>query len=100
MKDKKLRIMVCCANGIGSSLMMKMTVQKVLEKTGLAPEEIRHCDLREGVREASGYDAVLCAGNFVTMFQEAYDKGIPVIGLENLLSVQEMEQKMRVHNII
>ena len=32
--------LVCCANGAGSSLMMKMTMQKVLDKLGLSEEAL------------------------------------------------------------
>ena len=37
MAKDNLSILVCCANGAGSSLMMKMTVQKVLDKVGIKP---------------------------------------------------------------
>ena len=29
MSTKNLKFMVCCANGAGSSMMMKMTLQKI-----------------------------------------------------------------------
>ena len=32
--------MVCCANGAGSSLMMKMTLEKVLKKLNIKPGKI------------------------------------------------------------
>ena len=38
--------LVCCANGAGTSLMMKMTLQKVLTKLGVKPGRI----LRRSVR--------------------------------------------------
>ena len=42
------KFMVCCANGAGSSLMMKMTLQKVLTKLSVKPATIHHCSLSEG----------------------------------------------------
>ena len=42
------KFMVCCANGAGSSLMMKMTLQKVLTKLAVKPATIHHCSLSEG----------------------------------------------------
>ena len=35
--------MVCCANGAGSSLMMKMTLEKVLKKLNIKPGKVHHC---------------------------------------------------------
>lgn len=92
--DRK-NFMVCCANGAGSSLMMKMTLEKVLKKLGITPAKIHHCALSEGKSSAAGYDVVFCAKNFANMFDAAAAKGTHVLGLKNLLSVAEMEQALR-----
>lgn len=92
--DRK-NFMVCCANGAGSSLMMKMTLEKVLKKLGITPGKIHHCALSEGKSAAAGYDVVFCAKNFANMFDAAAAKGTVVLGLKNLLSVAEMEKAMR-----
>lgn len=100
MSKENLSFMVCCANGAGSSLMMKMTMQKVLDKTGIKPLKIHHCALSEGKTAAMQYDVVFCAQNFVSMFKSAREKGTTVIGLRNIMSAQEMEEKMREHGIL
>lgn len=87
--------MVCCANGAGSSLMMKMTLDKVLKKLGIKPGKVHHCALSEGKSSAAQFNVVFCAKNFANMFDGAKAKGTVVLGLKNLLSVQEMEQAMR-----
>ena len=92
-------IMVCCANGAGSSLMMKMAMQKVLDKVGYKPGKIHHCALSEGKAAASQYDVVLCAQNFTNMFKDAEKKGTIVIGLKNIMSPKEIEEKMREHGV-
>ena len=51
MDNKKF--MVCCANGAGSSLMMKMTLQKVLKKHSITPATLHHCALAEEIGRAS-----------------------------------------------
>lgn len=89
------KFMVCCANGAGSSLMMKMTLQKVLTKYGIKPGSLHHCSLSEGKSAAPGYDIVLCARNFAKMFDDAAKKGTTVIGLKNIMSAPEMEQAMK-----
>lgn len=90
-----MNILVSCANGSGTSLMMKMTVQKVVKKLNLKVTKIHHCSLSEGKSSASKYDVVFCPLNFVDMFKDAATKGVIVIGLRNVMSADEMEAKMK-----
>lgn len=100
MAKDNMSFLVCCANGAGSSLMMKMTMQKVLDKLGIKPSKVHHCALSEGKSAASQFDVVFCAQNFANMFKDAEKKGTTVIGLRNIMSAQEMEEKMKEHGII
>lgn len=80
--------------------MMKMTMQKTLDKLGIKPGKVHHCALSEGKTAASQYDVVFCAQNFTNMFKDAEKKGTIVIGLRNIMSQQEMEDKMREKGIV
>jgi PTS system ascorbate-specific IIB component len=100
MSKENLSFLVCCANGAGSSLMMKMAMQKVLDKVGLKPTKVHHCALSEGKSAASQYDVVFCAQNFTNMFKDAEAKGTKVIGLRNIMSTQEIEEKMKENGLI
>lgn len=95
MAKDNMSFLVCCANGAGSSLMMKMTMMKMLDKVGIKPGKVHHCALSEGKTAAMQYDVVFCAQNFTSMFKDAEAKGTKVIGLRNIMSAQEMEQKMQ-----
>lgn len=99
MAKENMNYLVCCANGAGSSLMMKMTMQKVLTKLGIKPGRVHHCALSEGKSCAAQFDVVFCAQNFTNMFQDAEKKGTIVIGLRNIMSTQEMEEKMKEHGL-
>lgn len=90
-----IRMMVCCANGAGSSLMMKMTTQKAIDSLGLNVSEIHHCALSEGKSASLNYDVVLCARNFENMFEDAKKKGVIVIGLKNVMSQKEIEARLK-----
>lgn len=100
MAKENMSFLVCCANGAGSSLMMKMTMQKVLDKVGLKPGKIHHCALSEGKSAAAQFDVVFCAQNFANMFKDAEKKGTKVIGLRNIMSQKEIEDKLRENGII
>ncbi len=88
------KILVACANGSGTSLMMKMTAERVTSKLGMNVADIHHCSLSEGVSSASKYDIVFCPLNFINMYDGAKEAGITVIGLRNVLSDQEMEEAL------
>lgn len=100
MSKENMSFMVCCANGAGSSLMMKMTLKKVFDKVGIKPGKLQHCSLSEGKSSASQYDVVLCAQNFMSMFKDAEKKGTQVIGLRNIMSASEIEEKLKEHGVI
>ena len=85
-----VKILACCANGSGTSLMMKLTLDKVISTCGFKVEEARHDSITEGRKVASQYDIVLCPLNFVDMFEEAAAHGTKVIGLKNIMAQKEM----------
>jgi len=99
MSNEKMSFMVCCANGGGTSLMIKMTLQRTLEKLNIKPKKIHHCALSEGKSSSIQYDVVFCPRNFTSMFAEAEKKGTIVIGLRNVMSGQEMEEKLKEHGL-
>ncbi|MCD7837544.1 MAG: PTS sugar transporter subunit IIB [Clostridiales bacterium] len=93
LDNKKL--MVCCANGAGSSLMMKMAVQKVMDKYKIKPADLHHCAVSEGKTAALNYDVVFCARNFAKTFADAEKKGVTVIPLRNVMSAPEIEKALK-----
>lgn len=90
-----LKMMVACANGAGTSLMMKLTLEKVVKGLNLNVSKIHHTSLSEAKSSARQYDVVFCPLNFKSMFKDAEDKGTIVIGLKNALSAKEMEEKLK-----
>lgn len=93
--SKNLKVLVSCANGAGTSLMMKMTVEKVLKELDIPMREIHHCALAEGKSCAGQYDLVFVPLNFIDMFKDAQQRGAVVIGLRNVLSHAEVKEKVQ-----
>lgn len=89
------RILVACANGAGTSLMMKMRVQKACKDLNLPISQIHHCSLSEGKSAASQYDVVFCPLNFVSMFADAQKKGVHICGMKNVLSDKEAQELLK-----
>ena len=86
--------LVCCANGAGSSL-MKMTMQKCLDKLGVKPGKVHHCAIAEGKSLATQFDVVFCAKPFANTFAGVNPEKTKVLPLKNIMSVAEMEQALR-----
>jgi PTS system ascorbate-specific IIB component len=87
-------ILCCCANGSGTSLMMAMTLEKVIKAQGYKITKTHHCSLSEGKNSSIGYDIVICPQNFTNMFEMAEKKGVKVIGMRNVMSAKEMTEKL------
>jgi PTS system ascorbate-specific IIB component len=94
MEDKIMNILVSCANGSGTSLMMMKTVQKVMKKLDIPVDNISHCSLSDGKSQAKSYDAVFTPLNFVDMFDRAAAGGVTIVGVKNVMSAKEIEQRV------
>lgn len=88
------KILACCANGSGTSLMMRLTLDKVIASCGFKVEEVHHDSITEGRKIAHQFDIVLCPLNFVDMFDDAAAQGTNVIGLKNVMSQKEMTEAL------
>ncbi len=84
-----VKILVCCANGAGTSLMIKMTVEKACKKIGL-DAKVSHAPLSEGKSSARNYDVVMTTANFAKMFDSAKAGGVHVCALLNPMSQDEV----------
>ena len=94
MRGFMAKILACCANGSGTSLMMQLTLDKVISTCGFHVEEATHDSITEGRKRASQYDIVLCPMSVVDLFADAADRGTKVIGLKNVMSQKEMTEAL------
>ncbi len=94
-----IKVMVSCANGAGSSLMIKLKVEKIFKEMGIEAS-IHHCPISEGKNSAYNYDVVFTALNFVTAFDGAKSKGVKVIGIKNIMSEPEIREKIIANELI
>lgn len=89
-----MNILVSCANGSGTSLMMMKSVEKSMKKLGIPVSKINHTSIAEGKSTASQYDAVFTPLNFVDMFEDAAKKSVTVVGVKNVMSDKEITQRI------
>ena len=94
------KLLACCANGAGSSLMMENAVRKVMTKYSIKPAELRHCPVSEGKSAARNYDVVFCARTFAKTFDDAVKSGTTLIPLKNVMSAKEIEEALKAADLL
>ena len=88
-----LKVIAACGNGMGSSQMIKMKITKVFKKLGV-DVQVDHTSVGAATSMAANYDAVFVSQAFVKNFDSAAKKGTKIVGLKNLLSEAEIEEKI------
>lgn len=94
------RILACCANGAGSSLMMENAIKKVMTRNGVKLAELRHCPVSEGKSAARNYDVVLFAKPFAKTFEGSEGANTVLIPLKNVMSDKEIEAALKEQGLL
>ena len=82
------RIMCCCGKGVGTSLLMQMTIEEALEILGLSEIEVLFGSLSEVSEDR--------ADLFVVSEEVLNTLGdLPAIGLENLMDADQAAEKLK-----
>lgn len=85
-----LKVVVACGCGMGSSQMMKMRAQEVFKKLGIEVS-LHHTSVDEAKSSANSYDVIMVSEALVRNFTNTK---ATVIGLKNILSKAEIEEKI------
>lgn len=89
-----MKVLAACGSGMGSSQIIKMKITNVFKKLNI-PLEIHHCAVSEAKTLASNYDVVVCSNALLDVFKNVDQSKTKIIGLKNLLSEKEIEEKVR-----
>lgn len=88
----KLKVICCCGAGMGTCMLVRSKVDKVLSKLGVeAKVDIE--SVNNAVLIAKNYDAVVCNHNLASKFAKAEAAGLKVLGLVNVTNLKEIEEK-------
>lgn len=88
-----MKVLAACGNGMGSSQIIKMKINKVFKKLNI-PVTVDHLSVGEAKSAASSYDMVFVSQSLTSNFSRA-PKKTKIIGLKNILSESEIEQKIK-----
>lgn len=86
-----LKVLAACGNGMGSSMIIKMKIDKVLNDLGI-DHKIDHASVGQAKSAANDYDLILVSKPFVKDFRVTGDS--KVVGLVNLVSEDEIKTKV------
>lgn len=88
-----LKVVAACGNGMGSSQIIKMKIEKVFKRLEIAVC-VDHMSVGDARSQVSSYDVVFCSAALISNFPVKNNR-TKVIGLVNLLSETEIEAKIR-----
>lgn len=95
-----MKVLVACANGSGTSLMLSMSVKKAFERNNLKITRMHHCAIAEGKSSAGQYDVIFTTPNFVSHFDQAKKNGKLVLAVQNVMSDVQVEEALKEAGII
>ncbi len=87
-----LKVLICCGNGMGSSMMMVMNVEKVMGELNVAYTEY-HDSVGNVQSIVNQYDVLICSEAFKHIF-EPLVKSVHLMTLKNVASRKELKEKM------
>lgn len=83
------KIMCCCGGGMGSSLLLRMNVEKVLQNLKITGIEVFHSSVSDAVEGAA--DLFVVGADL-----KDFVKNLPeVIGLKNIMDLEELTVKLK-----
>ncbi|WP_347300043.1 PTS sugar transporter subunit IIB [Dolosigranulum savutiense] len=85
-----LKVVTVCGMGVGTSLIMKMTVEKALERIDVKAN-VEHWDM--GTVESQSADLIVTTRDFEKNFKDRED----VVFLDNPVDEESAEEKLRIY---
>lgn len=82
------KIMCFCGSGLGTSFIMDMNIKKVLKKNNITGIEVEHSTIDDVAPGAA--DLFVCGKDLM----KNAEKAGKVIGLDNMVSMPELEEKL------
>lgn len=83
------KILCFCGSGLGTSFVMEMNVKKALTNLGITGVEVTHSTIDDVMPGAA--DLFVCSEDLV----KNAEKAGKAIGVKNMVSVQEIQEKLK-----
>lgn len=87
-----VKVLTACGNGMGSSMVIKMKVEKALRELGVTDFQSASCSVGEAKSLASSYDIVVASKHLISEL-DGRTTG-KLVGLDNLMDDNEIKTKL------
>lgn len=88
-----IKVLVCCASGSGTSMMMKLACDKACKAMGLEAS-VSHMPIAEAKSAARNYDIVITSPAFVATFDSVKDH-VKIAAVKNPMSQAEYTKVLK-----
>ncbi|SHI77294.1 PTS sugar transporter subunit IIB [Propionispora hippei] len=89
---RKIKMLMVCGAGLGSSFACQMSVEDVLNKLGVEAD-MDHCDISSAV--SMNPEVIITASNFKSQFEQfTLPETTTILYLKNIVSKAEIEEKL------
>jgi ascorbate PTS system EIIB component len=92
-----VKILVCCASGSGTSMMMKLAAEKACKALGIEGQ-VAHMPIAEAKSAARNYDIVITSPAFVATFDSVKDH-VKIAAVKNPLSQAEYSEILKANGL-
>lgn len=92
-----VKILVCCASGSGTSMMMKLAAEKASKALGIEAQ-VSHMPVAEAKSAARNYDIIITSPAFVATFDSVKDH-VKVAAVKNPLSQAEYTEVLKANGL-
>lgn len=84
-----MKILAVCGSGLGSSFMLEMNIQQVLNELGIQNVEVEHCDLASATKDMA--DLFVMGKDIAEGASYLGEK----IVLDSIIDQEELKEKLR-----
>lgn len=87
-----LKVLAACGNGMGSSMVIKMKIEKALRELGNTEFKVDSCSVGEAKSQASAYDIIVASKHLIHELDGRTNGKL--LGLDNLMDDKEIKEKL------
>ncbi|MDI4567681.1 MAG: PTS sugar transporter subunit IIB [Mycoplasma sp.] len=91
MSSNKLKILAACGNGMGTSMLIRLKIEKIARKLNLFVE-VEALSVGQSKSMTNIVDVIICSSYLVSEFNQ--NQRAIVIGIKNLMSDKEIEDAL------
>lgn len=86
-----MKVLCICGSGMGTSMIIRLKVEKVLKELGVERFKVEALGLGQGKSLVDSFDVVLCTNNFVS---ELRPRKAKVVGLKNIMDEKDIKNAL------